>query len=630
MPPETSRQLHANAQTSVPNVNTLWARTLVDELVRCGLRDVCISPGSRSAPLVFQFAAHPGIIDHSIIDERSAAFFALGLARASARPVALVCTSGTAAANYYPAICEASQDGVSLLVLTGDRPAEDHDCGAQQVMQQARLYGEHVRWFHQLSQPEATAHKLAYLRSLACRAMHRTQLPQPGPVHLDLPFRKPLEPVVAAPESSAHVPQSVLDDCASIISGRPNEAPWLRIHAGRGKPSDAAVGQLVEALDGAERPLIVAGTDSLGTRYRSALRVLAERAGIPVLAEAGSGLRHWKARGANVIAAGDLICGSRFHARFGMPDLIVRTGSAPLSWAVQTLLKKAADALQITVGPTTGIVDPDHNAAMQLSVEPDPLFSATAEAAKPPGSRRLAWLHLHQRADALAQRELAASLARSEVFSAPGMWHALGELLPNGCGLYFSSSMLVRHLDTFMYSHERDLEVFFNRGLNGIDGVVSTAAGIAAGRGNSDNGASAPTVLVIGDVALRHDATALLVAREMALNLTVVVVDNDGGEIFEYLPSAGYGEVHERHFATSGTTPIPEVVPRAIELLEPANWADFNAMLSASLSTGGQQVIRLSTDRLSDRRLRERLFERVAQCLAQNLQEPSALSVPRA
>jgi len=630
MPSEPSKRLQEEAGASAPNINTLWARILVDEFARCGLRDVCISPGSRSAPLVFQFAAHPQIIDHSIIDERSAAFFALGLARASARPVALVCTSGTAAANYYPAICEAAQDNIALLVLTGDRPPEDHDCGAQQVMPQARLYGEHVRWFHQVSQPEATAHKLAYLRSLACRAMHRTQYPQSGPVHLDLPFRKPLEPIVAEPDSSAYVPQLVLDGRTPILDGRPNNAPWLRIQAAPGMPSAGAVGQLIAALEGSERPLIFAGTDPRGTEYRDALRTLAERAGIPILAEPGSGLRHWKARGPNVIGAGDLISGSRLHARSGIPDLILRTGSAPLSWGVQALMKHAGDALHVAVGFEAEIIDPDHNAAIHLQGEPEALFRETASGIATPGARRRTWLQVHQRADALAQRELTECLVRSQMFSAPGMWHALGELLPDGYGLYFSSSMLVRHLETFMCAHARDLDVFFNRGLNGIDGVVSTGAGIAAGRRHRDGGASAPTVLVIGDVALRHDATALLLALEMALDLTVVVVDNDGGEIFEYLPSAGYGDVHERHFATSGSTPIPEVVPRGIELLQPADWAEFKKMLSASLAAAGQQVIHFTTDRASDRKLRQQLFERVEQRLEQNLREQSALSVPRA
>lgn len=628
MPPEPSHRLQDDIRASVPNVNTLWAHVLVDELVRCGLREVCISPGSRSAPLVFQFAAHPRIVDHSIVDERSAGFFALGLARASARPVALLCTSGTAAANYFPAICEAERDDVPLLVLTGDRPPEDHDCGAQQVMEQAKLYGEHVRWAHQAAQPEATAHKLAYLRSLACRAIHRTQFPQPGPVHLDLPFSKPLEPVAVGPEHSAHVPKAALEEAASAIEGRAGSAPWIRIHAALRTPDTSAVAQLAAALDGAVRPLIFAGTDADGPGYRQALRALAERAGIPILAEPGSGLRHWKDRGANVVGAGDLVAGSRFHDLCGRPDLVLRTGSAPLSWAIQALLKKAERAFQVVVGPHSKLVDPDHSLSLQLAVDPGALFDETAKRTAPPNPERRAWLRAHQRADALARRELARCLYGSETFSAPAMWHALGALLPDRCALYFSSSMLVRHLDAFMCAHDRDLDVFFNRGLNGIDGVVSTGAGIAAGRRNGP--APRPTLLVIGDVALRHDANALLVARELNLDLTVLVVDNHGGEIFEYLPSAGYGEVHERHFATSGATPTREIIPRGIELLEPADWRQFNEQVSASLANRGLHVIRFPTDRRLDHRLRGQLFDQVAQGLEQALQGPDSPHFPRA
>jgi 2-succinyl-5-enolpyruvyl-6-hydroxy-3-cyclohexene-1-carboxylate synthase len=178
-----------------PNVNTLWASVFVDELIRCGLRQAVIAPGARSAPLVFQFAARSEIEDFSIIDERSAAFFALGLARASRTPVALLCTSGTAAANFHPAVCEAAQDDVPLLVLTGNRPAEVQDCGSQQVMDQYELYGSQVRWFHRMAQPELRAEKIRYLRASACRAWALTRGARPGPVHLDVPVRKPLEPV---------------------------------------------------------------------------------------------------------------------------------------------------------------------------------------------------------------------------------------------------------------------------------------------------------------------------------------------------------------------------------------------------------------------------------------------------
>jgi len=595
-----------------PNVNTLWAGVLVNELARCGLRNVCISPGSRSAPLVFQFAAHPDITDYSIIDERSAAFFALGLARASGRPVALLCTSGTAGANYFPAICEAAQDNVPLLVLTGDRPPEDHECGAPQVMRQAGMYGDHVRWHHQTAQPEATSHKLAYLRSLACRALHRSRFPQPGPVHIDLPFRKPLEPVQVAVGHPDHVSKSALEMAAAVVRGRPDGMPWVRINASRGLPDETAPASLADALDRSRRPLVVAGADPAGAGYRDALSALAARAAVPVFAEPASGLRHWKDRGASIIGAGDLIAGSTLYSREGMPDLVIRTGSAPLTWSMQKLLGDCREARHLTVSAGSPLVDPEHAVHEQLIGDPAALFDAARQRVVSPDTARQAWLHAHREAEHRAVAALGDRLAETPEFSAPRMWHALGALLPDGCGLYFSSSMLVRHLDTFMCAHARDLDVHFNRGLNGIDGVVSTACGIAAGRARAAPDLPAPTVLVIGDVALRHDATALLLAQEMQLDLTVIVVDNDGGEIFEYLPSAGFDEIHRKHFATSGATPVARALPRAIDVLEPTDWDDFDRLVSGSISAGGLRVIRFPTSRRLDHQLRGEFVEQVS------------------
>ena len=613
-----------------PNVNTLWASVFVDEVVRCGLRDVCISPGSRSAALVFQFAAHPGITDHSIVDERSAAFFALGLARASRRPVALLCTSGTAGANYFPAICEAEQDNIPLLVLTADRPVEDHECGTSQVMRQTGLYGDHVRWHHQAAQPEATANKLAYLRSLACRALHRTGYPQAGPVHINLPFRKPLEPLGVSADHPDHVPESAVNASKAVIRGRRDGMPWVRIQASTGRPDEEMVDRLAGALDRSRRPLVIAGADPTGIRYRDALQGLAERAAVPIFAEPASGLRHWSGRGSNVIGAGDLICGSTLHSQKGLPDLVIRTGRAPLTWAMQTLLGNCRDALHLTVSADQTLVDPEHMVHEQVIGDPAALFRMAGQQVAPADSDRLTWLQEHQAAAERAVAELRKALAESEELSAPRMWHALGALLPAGCGLYFSSSMLVRHLDTFMCAHDRDLDVHFNRGLNGIDGVVSTASGIALRRGHTGRSAASPTVLVIGDVALRHDATALLLALEMKLDLTVIVVDNDGGEIFEYLPSAGFEPVHRKHFVTSGATPLSGTVPRGIDMVEPADWSDFDALVTDSFSAGGLQVIRFPTSRHRDQRLRGELIERVSRRLDRFIRASEDTSSPRA
>ncbi|MGK7294377.1 MAG: 2-succinyl-5-enolpyruvyl-6-hydroxy-3-cyclohexene-1-carboxylic-acid synthase [Candidatus Wenzhouxiangella sp. M2_3B_020] len=589
------------------NVNALWARVLVDELARAGLAHVVIAPGSRSAPLVFEFAGHPDIADYSVIDERSAAFFALGMSRALGEPVALLCTSGTAAANFMPAICEADADDVPLLVMTADRPPEDHECGTQQTMDQVRLYGSHVRWFHDMSQPEADPDKLAYLRSLACRAWHLTRSGRPGPVHVNTRFRKPLEPLAPDPGERGSLASREAVTTAPAAAGRPGRAPWLRMAFAPRTPAQATVADLARRLRDSRRPLIVAGADGGAHRYREALRDFAENSGIPVIAEATSNLRHWSERGQAVLGAGELMA-ARGVFDDTPPDLVLHTGRAPVTWALQRAIASATDAVHVRIAPNERIIDPDHSLCEQIVAEPRLVFEALASGPCKSESADGAWLAELRRTERRFVEALDRSMSDSEGLSAPRFWHELGALLPEHCALHFSSSMLVRHLETFLCGHSRSLDVFFNRGLNGIDGVVSTAAGIATARRRTGS-APAPTVLVIGDVALRHDVAALLLAEEMALDLTVVVIDNDGGEIFDYLPSAGFGDIHEKHFATSGGTPLARVLPAGLSMDQPADWAELRTSITRSLERRGLGVIRVATDRRQDVRLRRALLD---------------------
>lgn len=590
------------------NVNALWARVLVDELARAGLAHVVIAPGSRSAPLVFEFARHPDIADHSVIDERSAGFFALGMARTLGEPVALLCTSGTAAANFMPAVCEAGADDVPLLVLTADRPPEDHECGTQQTMDQVRLYGSHVRWFHDLSQPEADPDKLAYLRSLACQAWHLTRAARPGPVHINARFRKPLEPVAPTPGQRGSLDPPPAASDAPAAAGRPDGAPWLCMILAPRTPTADTLAGLAQRLEASRRPLIVAGADRNAHGYREALRDFAEAAGIPVIAEATSNLRHWSERGEAVLGAGELMA-ARGVFEDAPPDLVLHIGRAPLTWALQRAMASATDAMHVRIAPNERIIDPDHVLCEQIVAEPHAVFEALL--ASWPARRESAdegWLAGLRCTERRCIEALDRAMSDSEGLSAPRFWHELGPMLPERSALHFSSSMLVRHLETFLCAHSGSLDVFFNRGLNGIDGVVSTAAGISAARRRAGS-APEPTVLVIGDVALRHDVAALLLAEELALDLTVIVIDNDGGEIFDYLPSAGFGEIHEKHFATSGGTPLKRILPAGVNMEQPADWEGLRASLARSLSRPGLGVIRVATDRRQDVRLRRKLLD---------------------
>jgi 2-succinyl-5-enolpyruvyl-6-hydroxy-3-cyclohexene-1-carboxylate synthase len=605
-----------------PNINTLWARALVDELARCGLRDVCVSPGSRSTPLVVAFYEHPEIRDFSIVDERSSAFFALGLAKATRRPVALLCTSGTAAANYFPAVCEAAKSGAPLIVLSADRPAELHDSGASQSMDQHKLYGDRVRWFHQLAQPEPRADKLRYLRSTACRAFSYAGGQNPGPVHLNIPFRKPLEPTPVGPGHRDFVPQELADSAPTAVFGRDENRPYLEISAGHIAPDSTSVEAFAACVRRARRPLILAGADENGENYRDALRDFAELVGAPIAAEPTSALRHWRARGPNVLAAADLIASSALYESYA-PDLIIRTGRAPLLWAAQALVRDLADVEQIVVSRAAEIPAPDHLVHRQFACDEALFFkSATARLSGTVDSLGINanWLETHRNADQVALESFGRQLADIAPLNSARMWDELGQSLPEQAAIFVSNSMATRHLDTFMCRAESTLDLHFNRGLNGIDGIVSTGLGVARGRRRGAEN-PAPTVIVSGDVALRHDLGALLLAAELGVDATLVVVDNSGGAIFDYLPIAGFESVHERHFTTP-PLPIRDMLPSSVELSEPQTWPEFRAALADSFDAPGLRLICVRTERDLDKKICDELRRRVSNAIAKPTLNP--------
>lgn len=603
MGPDPSESTSPETAPLAANLNALWARAIVDELARAGLEYVVISPGSRSAALVHEFAAHPAIHDLSIVDERAAAFFALGLARATLTPVALLCTTGTAAANYFPAICEAARDRIPLLVLTAARPADEHDCGQAQVMDQTRLYGRFVRAFSTLPEPGLDARKFAALRSAMARGWATALAPDPGPVHFDIPFRKPLEPVPVAPDDPAAVPAALAGELARAVHGGDDGAPWLRVDAAERVAAASTLNRLIDRIDASRRPLMLAGADSRGRQYRDALLRFAERAGVPILAESASGLRD-AGGNTSVIAAGELVSAEWAGAA---PDLILISGAAPLNWGVQRRIEQAADADLVVIGAAPEPANPWHRAAEHVVCDPSRLFDALTAVDYSGAPARAGWLELHREAGRIAagliDEHLGDHPGRRAQPSSPALWHTLGRALPGHAAVVSSSSMVVRDFDCFLTGRDRPLDVYFNRGLNGIDGVIATACGVAAAR--RQRGIMAPTVLVIGDVALRHDLGALPLARELGLDLTVVVVDNGGGEIFDQLPGADLGDVYRRHFVTPGALPLADLVPRGIPLIDTPGPDDLGTALAEAFRHPGLTLIRHATTPATNRRVRD-------------------------
>lgn len=605
----------STAPTSWPNINTLWAHALVDELARCGLKHVCISPGSRSTPLVVAFANHPDINDISIIDERQAAFVALGLSLASSTPVALVCTSGTAAAHYYPALCEASSSGVPLLVLTADRPPNLHDTGAPQALDQTRLFGTHVRWFHQVAEPEPTAEKLRYLRALACRAYQRAGGPDAGPVHLNLPFRKPLEPTALPEGHRDAVPAALAASDPLAVAGRPDNAPYLHTPPTKAILNEATLDAITDLLANAERPLILAGADHRGNAYAAALIELAQRLGAPLIAEPTSGVTRHAERNEAPLHFGDAIFASPLIARPGKPDLVLRTGKAPLSWAAARAVRTWPHTTTILLSPDADPSDPDQLASWHLKADPtatlhaiNQRLNATHRAATPGESP---WLHAFRSADTRAEASIQTSLKRFRLarpdapLTAPEIWDILGDRLPEHSALMISNSMPIRDVDAWMGRRRAPLQIFFNRGVNGIDGIVATGLGVALARRAA--GRREPTIIALGDVALRHDLSALALARELDLPVLVLVMDNEGGAIFDELPIADFPDVHTRHFLTSARADVTRSAPSATRLVEAASPDDLASALKAYTDAPAFQVLVARSDREVDRDLRAAL-----------------------
>src|SRR5215472_6869985 len=498
-----------------------FAATFVNELARCGLRDACIAPGSRSAPLAMAFARHPLIRVWIHLDERSAAFFALGMVKATERTVAVLCTSGTAAAEFHPAVIEAHHSRTSLLVLTADRPPELRDVGANQAIDQTRLYGTAVRWFFDPGVPDGEPGAPSRWRRLAARALAETAGPPAGPVHINLPFREPLSPLPGEQPQAA----------------QPDEAPLAvrRVHR---LPDGGLAAGLAERLRSARRPLLVAGELRGGAALRRPLDDLLRRLDAPLLAEPTSQLR---VRGtAGLVQAYDALLRDSEWASAHQPDLVLRLGAPPTSKPLSQLIARAGAPLVIV--DSNGWRDPDQVASEFVRCEPEELLAAVASLL-PRRSGAAVWQRAWCEAGQAATAALTARLAEPPLHEGHVV-QGLAGALPDKARVVIGSSMPIRDADTFWPLALPGQHFLANRGASGIDGLVSTGLGAAAAAHD------VPTVLLLGDLSLYHDMNGLWAVRRHALRAVIVVLDNDGGGIFSFLPQSEHPDVFEELFGT--------------------------------------------------------------------------------
>ncbi len=523
------------------NRNTALASAMAEELARCGVRHAVISPGSRSTPLALALWRQDGIEAHVIVDERSGGFFALGAAQATRTPVAILCTSGTAAANLHPAVCEADESAVPLIVLTADRPPELRGIGAGQTIDQLKLYGDAVRWFSELGNHDADDAGLLHFRSVACRAFWTAAGdPRPGPVHLNVPWRDPLGPEPRPGEVTASSPLA--------LEGR-DARPLTTVPQAASPPARELVAALADRVADARRGLIVAGRMAPGAAGE--IVALAAATGFPVLAEPTSQLRLGPHDRSLVIGAYEPI--ARLRPAQLEPDLVLRFGELPTCKPLRQWLATLDQAHQVAVDPVHGWNDPGRIAGAIVRARPaalaEALATAVAEPAAEPG-----WADAWLNAAAAAEEAIGAALDRQPEPTEPGLARALSAAVGDGELVYTASSMPIRDQEAFLPGGDADVHFLANRGANGIDGLISSGIGAAAASGR-------PTVIVTGDLGLLHDLGALAAIGEAHEPVRIVVINNDGGGIFGFLPQAG--EIDEAEFEALLGTPR-SVDPAAI------------------------------------------------------------------
>ena len=571
------------------DATTSFARTLVDEWARAGMTDAVLAPGSRSAPLALALVADDHVTVHVHVDERAAGGFALGLARGSGRPSILVGTSGTAAALYHSAVLEAHHGGVPLVVCTADRPPELHDVGAGQTIEQRGLYGDALRWAADPGPPDDRPGVGAVWRGIAARAVAEAVGPPAGPVHLNLAFREPLvptgEPLVDAP-------------------GRPDRVPWITTYRRRAVPDAATVEALADIVGRHPRGVVVAGADA-GIEPPAVAR-FAEVAGWPVLADPLSGLRV----GASAVSTYDAVARNDVAGRL-RPDAVLRLGAPPTSKALAAWLP--ADVPTWLVDPNERWLDPARAASIRSVCDPGMLLSAVAEAL---GDRRggdpdwrEGWCDIERRARAAID---AVCDADDEPFEGR-IARDLVAVAPDGATLVVASSMPVRDVETFAAPRE-GVDFIANRGVNGIDGFVSTALGVAAARPR------APVIALVGDLCFLHDVNALVGVTQRSLDTVFVVVDNDGGGIFSFLPQASAptvpAEAFELLFGTPHGVDLAELgAVHGVPCADVVRASDLPRAVCDAIAARGVRMVRVRTERGANVVRHRAVWDAVAQAL---------------
>ncbi len=552
---------------------------IVASIIQNGVEDVVISPGSRSTPLAYAFSSIEDVKVYRQVDERSAAFFALGIAKAKQKPVALLCTSGTAAANYYPAIVEAKYSRVPLIVITADRPHELREVGAPQAINQIRLYGEQVKWSAEFPIPDGAEQTLPFIERHVARAINIANTSPLGPVHLNVPFREPLLIDFKKQLPTVHFKGSFLSEIV---------------------PTDEGKNLLSEIINNTKKGFIIVGELALGTDLRYMWEFV-RKVKWPVLVESLSNMRTNIPEDCKeyLVATYDALLKDEQLRENLSPETVIRFGAQPVSKFLTILLNQSQPKNYVVVDEDPMFRDSTSVSTHFIHASVGSWMSEISVQSNLDNSYLSSW----QESEVIAVKYIRDYVKKESDEGA--MVRLLLEHLPNGSDLFVSSSMPIRDIDTFLLPTERDIQIFANRGANGIDGVMSTAIGFSQGRIDRN------MYLLIGDLAFLHDVNALIATRYQSCKITVVVLNNDGGGIFSYLPQSTVKEYYEDLFGT----------PTALQFEQVANMYDMNYEQIKELdemetvfnkqSTNPLRLIEVFTDRQENVIAHRRLWQQI-------------------
>lgn len=566
---------------------TTYIASFVSELVQTGVTDVVVSPGSRSTPIAMVLAEHPNIQLHIHVDERSAAFFALGIAKASKKPTVLLCTSGTAAANYFPAITEAKISRVPLVVLTADRPHELRDVGAPQTIDQIHLYGNHVKWFVEMAPPEQSDGMIRYARTVCARAVATALQAPAGPVHLNFPLREPLVPLL---------------DNEQLFQQKERTEGYIKIQQATMSLKEAEYDQYAKLLCSAQKGIIVCGQiEEAG--FAKAVVALSEKLQFPILADPLSQLRSGDHSGNLIIDTYSTFLRNEEIKQDLKPDFIIRFGSMPVSKVLTVFLQENHGVRQMVVDSGGGFRDPAMLSTEMIYCQ-ETLFCEEIE-------NRIdsvlfsgygqEWKRLNGQT-----KELLAVVNQTEDLSEAKLFNQLAELLPEDATIFVGNSMPIRDLDSFFYYNQKRIKVMANRGANGIDGTISTALGAAT--------IHQPLYLIVGDLTFFHDLNGLIAAKLQQLNITILLINNNGGGIFSFLSQAS----HPKHFEKLFGTPLDLDFRLAVEMyggqfISISDWEHFTSILLHDRKSSGLRVVEIVTNRENNVKEHHDLWNYVSQ-----------------